>query len=156
MPLTRIRTAMVALTPTLRMKKAAMALAAAGGLALSMPASTAHAAAGDRVIWTNGNYDIQFAAGECVADGYFRYTTAHSHPNTMHASITKVSGPAWCRFAIDMTYRDQYNRYVSYGEQVTNSAAYINALGTRCSVRVSIQRPGDGWFTQYLTAISPC
>ncbi|MFG3052182.1 hypothetical protein ACGFZP_14665 [Kitasatospora sp. NPDC048239] len=139
-----------------RTKKAALSLVAVGALAVSLPAPAAHAASGDRVIWTNGTNDVQFAAGECVADGYFRYTTAHAHPNTMWASIKKISGPSWCRFAIDMTYRNENNTYVNYGEQVSGSSASLGALGTRCSVRLSIQRPGDGWYTVYLNAVAPC
>nr|WSW49867.1 hypothetical protein OG296_43415 [Streptomyces sp. NBC_01001] len=137
-------------------KKVALAIATAAGLALTSPVPAASAASGDRVIWTNGSGDIQFAAGDCVADGYFRYTTAHAHPNAMWASITKVSGPAWCRFAIDMTYRNQNDNYVNTGEQWSASSATIGALGTRCSVRLSIQRPGDGWFTVYLNNITSC
>ncbi|MBD0675478.1 hypothetical protein [Streptomyces sp. CBMA156] len=137
-------------------RKIALALAAAGGLAVSLPAPAANAASGDRVIWTNGSTDVQFAAGDCVADGTFHYTTAHAHPNVMYASIGKVSGPSWCRFAVDMTYRDQGDNFVNAGEQVSASRATVTGLGTRCSVRLSIQRPGDGWFTVYLNNITTC
>ncbi|GGR50798.1 hypothetical protein FHS38_007073 [Streptomyces netropsis] len=132
-------------------RKVTLALAAVGGMALSIPASTASAASGDRVIWTNQTHDVQFATGDCVADASFRYVTALPHPNTMYATIRKVSGPAWCRFSVELAFRDRYNQHVTTGEVISASSATVTGLGTRCSVKVSIQRsPTNGWYSYYL------
>ncbi|MFD9012998.1 hypothetical protein [Streptomyces sp. NPDC059552] len=124
------------------------ALAAAVGLAVVLPAGPAHANPGDQIIWSNGTNDVQFRASECVADAHFGYTTANPHPNTMYANITKVGGPGYCRVGVRLEYRNRWNQFVSTEFAWHANSAMVSALGTRCVVVFSIQRPGgtSGWY----------
>jgi hypothetical protein len=123
------------------------ALAAAVGLAVALPAGTAHANPGDEIIWMGTN-DVQFRAGECVADAHFGYSTANPHPNTMYAIIRKAQGPGYCRVGVRLEYRNASNQYVSTEFSWSADYAMVTALGTRCVVYFSVQRPGgtSGWY----------
>ncbi|MFJ9765466.1 hypothetical protein ACIRUY_16760 [Streptomyces erythrochromogenes] len=135
-------------TKTSRWGRSLGALAAAVGLAAALPAGTAHANPGDQIIWTNGTNDVQFRAGECVADAHFGYTTANPHPNQMYANITKTKGPGYCRIGVRLEYRNASNQFVSTEFAWHAQQAFVAALGTRCVVWFSIQRPGgtSGWY----------